>query len=85
MHNVLAPTTGLSLDGSMLNPAAVTGRHSYAPQNCTDDQFIAMLNGKIMPRKRDVVTVRFGTPIKFSNRDSITEVTNRLQAVMKDL
>ena len=41
--------------------------------------------GKIMPRKRDVVTVRFGTPIKFSRCGSIAEVTNRLQAVMKDL
>ena len=41
--------------------------------------------GKIMPRKRDVVTVRFGTPIKFNRRDSIAEVTNRLQAVMKNL
>ena len=41
--------------------------------------------GKITPRKRDVVTVRFGTPIKFSRRDSIAEVTNRLQAVMKNL
>jgi len=44
MQNVLAPTTRLSLDGSMFNPATATGRYSYAPQSCTDDQFVAMLN-----------------------------------------
>jgi hypothetical protein len=42
MQNVLAPTTGLSLNGSTFNPA--TGRYSYAPQSCTDDKFVAMLN-----------------------------------------
>ena len=48
MQNVLSPTTGLSLDGSMFNPAtataAATWRNSHAPQSCTDDQFVAMLN-----------------------------------------
>ncbi len=46
MQNVLAPTTGLSLDGSIFNPAAaaVTCHYSEASQSCTDDQFIAMLN-----------------------------------------
>ncbi|MDP1709241.1 MAG: AMP-binding protein [Gammaproteobacteria bacterium] len=41
--------------------------------------------GKIMPRRRGVVTVRFGTPVKFSRRDSIADVTNRLQAVMREM
>jgi len=46
MQNVLGPITGLSLEGSLFNPAtaAATWRYSYAPQSCTDDQFVAMLN-----------------------------------------
>ncbi|NDP40134.1 MAG: hypothetical protein GZ093_15525 [Rhodoferax sp.] len=46
MQNVLAPTTGLSLDGSLFNPARAAGNWHYsdASQNCTDDQFVAMLN-----------------------------------------
>ena len=46
MHNVLAPTTGLSLDGSLFNPARAGGTWHYsdASQSCTDDQFVAMLN-----------------------------------------
>lgn len=47
MQKVLAPTTEFSLDRSMAAPATTvpTSRHSCAPQSCTDDQFIAMLNG----------------------------------------
>ncbi len=46
MQIVLAPTTGLSLDGSLFNPARAAGNWHYsdASQNCTDDQFVAMLN-----------------------------------------
>lgn len=44
MQNVLAPTTGFSLEGSTFHSATATGRYSYAPQSCTDDQFVAMLN-----------------------------------------
>src|SRR5450830_342178 len=46
MQNVLAPTTGLSLDGSLFNPARAAGTWHYsdASQSCTDDQFVAMLN-----------------------------------------
>jgi hypothetical protein len=47
MQNVLAPTTGLSLEGSTFNPA--TGRYSYAPQGCTDDQFVAMVGKTVCP------------------------------------
>ena len=49
MQNVLAPTTRLSLDGSMFNPATATGRYSYAPQGCTDDQFVAMVGKTVCP------------------------------------
>lgn len=47
MHNVLVPTTRFSLDRSMAAPAtmAPTSRHPCAPQRCTDEQFVAMLNG----------------------------------------
>lgn len=46
MQYVLAPTTGSSLDGSLFKPARAPGTWHYsdAPQNCTDDQFVAMLN-----------------------------------------
>lgn len=46
MQNVLAPTTGLSLDSSLFDPARAAGtwHYSEASQSCTDDQFVAMLN-----------------------------------------
>ena len=46
MQNVLSPTTGLLLDSSTFNRASTAGtwHHSDASQNCTDDQFVAMLN-----------------------------------------
>ena len=46
MQNVLAPATGLSLDGSLFNPARAAGTWHYsdASQSCTDGQFVAMLN-----------------------------------------
>lgn len=46
MQNVLAPTTALWIDRSLFNlaPAAATWFYSCAPQGCSDDQFVAMLN-----------------------------------------
>ena len=46
MQNALAPTTGLSLDSSLFNPARLAGTWHYsdASQSCTDEQFVAMLN-----------------------------------------
>lgn len=47
MQIVLDRMTGLLIDGAGFKPARATGNWNYSavPQNCTDDQFVAMLNG----------------------------------------
>lgn len=54
-------------------PLKISGTNTIMPRN------------KIMPRRRATVTVRFGAPVKFTHRESVTDVTDRLQALMQSL
>lgn len=40
--------------------------------------------GKMIPRKRGQVSVKFGQPLKFKKSDSYIEVTERIEEVMKE-
>lgn len=40
---------------------------------------------KILPRKRDIITVKFGKPIQFSRQNSYIETTEKIQDLVKEL
>ena len=41
--------------------------------------------GKFFPRKRGIVRVKFGQPVKFKKSDSYIEATEKLEGVLKEL
>lgn len=41
--------------------------------------------GKVLPRKRGVVTVKFGAPIKFNRSESYIDATEKIQEILKKL
>ena len=46
---------------------------------------IVLPYGKLMPKKRATVTVKFGKPLIFKKSDSYNDATKRLEAAMKEL
>lgn len=41
--------------------------------------------GKILPRKRGLVTVRFSKPVRFDPRDSYIQATEKIQQILREL
>ena len=87
---VIYPEGTMSESGALLPLQRGAGLIAIEADTCVVPLKISGANvivpcDKIMPRRRGVVTVRFGAPVKFSRRDSIVDVTNRLQAVMREM
>ncbi|MDO9371501.1 MAG: AMP-binding protein [Gammaproteobacteria bacterium] len=87
---VVYPEGRMSESGALLPLQRGAGLIAIAADTCVVPLKISGTNtivpcARIMPRRRGVVTVRFGAPVKFSRRDSIVEVTDRLQAIMREM
>lgn len=87
---VVYPEGRMSESGALLPLQRGAGLIAIEADTCVVPLKISGTNtivphARIMPRRRGVVTVRFGAPVKFSRRDSTVDVTDRLQAIMREM